>query len=285
MRKHYSTSLLKQSGIAGMLLSLSACGIGSDIANDMGNALGAGIACALTNCKDSADVSLQDISMHFIVTQRNGVVQVDGGLGQSANLLTVVRPSGGDQLSASSNGQTVMLSDIDGTRYKYRAQIPDASVQPVVTVNFIRAGTAYPNMVTLPAVFSIVNPAGPVTLARSAGKLRVQFSRSMPDNVAVGVTMKCTRYDGSSFNEQSDLPYKLDPDAYRIDTLDLDRALNARSVAANNNNANTALVSYCDLELIWTNYTTGTTHPSLNKYSNIRGQRSASHQVFYDARI
>ena len=284
MRKTNPTSLLKQSSAACMLLILSACGGGS-AGTIEGNAVGTEIACALLNCKDSADLALQDISTHFVVTQRNGVVQINGRLGQSANIVTVVRPSGNDQLSASSNGQAVPLSATDELRSRYSAQIPDASVQPVVTVNFIRGGTAYPNMVTLPAVFSIVNPAGPVTLARSAGKLRVQFSRNMQGNLSIRVAMKCTRYDGSSFNEQSDLPFKLEPDAYRIDTLDLDRVLNARSVAANNNNANTALVSYCDLELIWSNYTTGTTHPSLNKYSTISGERSASHQVFYDARL
>lgn len=284
MRKTNPTSLLKQSSAAGMLLILSACGGGS-AADDVANKISTGILCGLFNCKDSADLALQDISTRFVVTQRNGVVLVDAGLGQSANIVTVVRTSGNDQLSASANGQTVPLSATDELRSRYSAQIPDASVQPVVTVNFIRGGTAYPNMVTLPAVFSIVNPAGPVTLARSAGKLRVQFSRNMQGNLSIRVAMKCTRYDGSSFNEQSDLPFKLESDAYRIDTLDLDRALNARSVAANNNNANTALVSYCDLELIWSNYTTGTTHPSLNKYSIISGERSASHQVFYDARL
>ncbi len=284
MRKTNPTSLLKESSAAGMLLILSACGGGS-ADTDTAKEAGTVIVCAFRNCKDSTDVTLQDISTRFIVTQRNGVVQVDAGLGQSANVLTVVRPSGNDQLSASANGQTVTLSDINGARMSYFAQIPDASAQPVVTVNFIRAGTAYPNTVTLPPVFSIVNPAGPVTLARSAGKLRVQFSRSMSGELSIAASMRCTRYDGSSFNEKDFLQYQLDTDAYRINTLDLDRQINARSIAANNNNANTALVSNCDLELTWSNYTIGTTSPGLNKYSYIRGQRSASHQVFYDARL
>ncbi len=282
MRKTNPTSLLKQSSAAGMLLILSACGGGGGITDfDPGKAM----ICALMNCKDSADLALQDISARVVVTRSNGMVQINANLGQSANLLTVVRPSGGDQLSASANGQTVTLSASDELGSNYFAQIPDTSAQPVVTVNFVRAGTAYPSTITLPSVFSIVNPAGPVTLARSAGKLRVQFSPSMPGNLTVGVTMKCTRYDGSSFNEQAGLQYKLDPDAYRIDTLDLDRVLNLSSIVANNNNANTALVSSCDLELSWANYTAGTTHPSLNKYSSIRGGHRAIHRVFYDARL
>lgn len=267
------------------VLILSGCGGGGNPGEDIGNAIGQGVSCAFLNCKESSDLALTDISTRFSVSQNNGVVQVSAGLGQSANLLTVVRPSGSDKLVASGNGQSVILTDnSSGMRTSYSGQFNDNSAQPVVTVSLQRGADNYPATVTIPSAFSITTPAAVSNLPRSAVKMRVQFSRSMPGYVYASMSANCNRTDGSSFTDSTDINHKLDPDAYRIDTLDLDAVLNARSQAKNNNNPNTALVSTCTIDFTWTNYVTGTVSSSLNKYSEIRGLRSVTHRVNYDSR-
>ncbi|GGX39697.1 hypothetical protein [Undibacterium squillarum] len=264
---------------------LSGCGGGGNPGEDIGNAIGQGLVCGVLNCKESSDLALTDISTRFSVSQNNGVVQVDAGLGQSANVFTTVRPSGNDRITASGNGQSIVLSDNSGgMRTKYSGQFNDNSAQPVVTVSLQRGADNYPATVTIPSAFSITTPAAVSNLPRSAVKMRVQFSRAMPGYVYASMSVNCNRTDGSSFTDSTDINHKLDPDAYRIDTLDLDAVLNARSQAKNNNNPNTALVSTCTIDFTWTNYVTGTVSSSLNKYSEIRGLRSVTHRVNYDSR-
>lgn len=285
MKQGFRFSRPLQFSCAMALLVLSGCGGGGNPGEDIGNAIGQGVTCAVLNCKESSDLALTDISTRFSVSQNNGVVQVDAGLGQSANVFTTVRPSGSDKLTASSNGQSVVLTDNSGgMRTSYRGLIADSSAQPVVTVSLQRGADSYPATVTIPSAFSITTPAAVSNLPRTAVKMRVQFSRSMPGYVSVSLAATCNRTDGSSFSDTTDMQYKLDPDAYRIDTLDLDAVLNARSQAKNNNNPNTALVSACTVDFTWTNYVTGTVSSSLNKYSSIRGIRSVTHRVNYDAR-
>ena len=113
-------------------LLLSACGdsIVDEIVDDL--------TCAVTNCKPSDTLKVDDISPRFTVTQDNGQVRVQGRLGYSANVITVVQPSGNDHMSASVGNQRRDLADEDGKRRSYIVLLADASEQPVVTANFVR---------------------------------------------------------------------------------------------------------------------------------------------------
>ncbi len=269
--------------ITGSIL-LSACG-GMDPFDGWPDAIAEGVTCGLTNCTESSVLSPGEIATNFIITQNNSGIRIDAGLGKSLNLITVVRLSDSDKLTATVNGQTVPLSDSsNGERVRYSGTVSNISAQPVVSVSLQRGPDSYPASVTLPAGFDIIAPAGTVNLGRSAGKLRVQFSRSMSGSFYVSMVANCQRSDGTGFTDNTDINPKQDPDAYRIDTADLDAILNERSKARNNNNPNTALVTRCGIDLIWTNSVKGNVSSKLNKYSEIRGLRTVSQRIEYDAR-
>jgi hypothetical protein len=104
--------------VAGLMsvLVLSACGgggfiDGEEIGKAYADALTEGVVCAFSNCKESPDLALSDISAKFYVTQKDGMVQVGASLGQSANLVTTVRPAGADKITATVNGQNLNLAD------------------------------------------------------------------------------------------------------------------------------------------------------------------------------
>ncbi|MCX7218337.1 MAG: hypothetical protein NTY70_05160, partial [Burkholderiales bacterium] len=98
--------------------------------------------------------------------------------------------------------------------------------------------------------------------------------------------MLCQRADASVFEATTALKSVYEPSAaaYRIDTLELDQALNDASRALNSANPNLSLVRSCDLELIWTLSQSGQSASALSKNSSISAQRSASHLLQYDAR-
>ncbi len=261
-------------------LLLSACG-GSIV-----EAIVDDVTCAVTNCKLSDTLKLDDISPKFTVTQENGQVKVEGRLGYSANLLTVVHPSGNDHMSASVGGQRRDLVDEDGKRTNYSVFLADTSEQPIVTANFVRGSELHGSTVTMPKAFSVVAPSGTPMIARSAGKFVVQLSQPYSDRMGLGVNMACKRADGSSFDSKGEpLGVASEGSNYRIGTLDLDAALNRASVNFNPNSPNTSPVQTCELTFRWQLSQTGTVASTLNRHAEIVARRIASQNASYDARL
>ncbi|MBT9492206.1 MAG: hypothetical protein IV107_07605 [Paucibacter sp.] len=261
-------------------LLLSACGgsIVDDIVDD--------VTCAVTNCKQSDTLSLGDISPRFTVTQENGQVKVEGRLGYSANVVTVVHPSGNDHLSASVGNQRRDLADEDGKRTKYSTLLADTSEQPLVTANFVRGSELHGSTVTMPKAFAVVAPTGTPVISRSSGKLLVQMSQPFSDKMSLSVDMLCKRADGSSFDSKGE-PLASSPEggSYRISTVELDLALNRASVNYNTQSPNSSLVQTCELSFHWVLRQTGTVASTLNRHSSIVAERRAKVAASYDARL
>ena len=281
----FSSGLRRRACIAAACgLFLSACGGGGGIEEAAG--------CSLLNCKESATLQVTDISPRYLVTQSGtNRVRVEARLGQSANLLTTVRPSGSDRLSASVGSQRADLGDTDGKRMAFAAEFSESAAQPSVTVMFHRGGETHVSTVTLPAAFSVTAPAGTSYLARSAGKLLVNLSLAKPAQAGASAHVVCQRIDGSFFeNKTVTLPSSYDAQAgalgqYRIDTLTLDAALNEASRLANNSNINTPLVAACEMDVSWIHGVQGQLAAGMNRHGSIQAQRTARHRVNYDARL
>ncbi|MFY7867280.1 hypothetical protein [Roseateles sp.] len=262
-------------------LALSACG-GSNFIDEFVE----DTICGVTNCKESETLKVEDISPRYKVTQDNGVVKIDARLSQSANLITVVRPSGSDRMSASIGALRVDLTDISGRRSDYSAKIADASEEPVVTINFHRGAEVYPSTVTMPKPFSVQSPTGTPLIARSTGQFKVQMTQLPSSKMSLLVAAQCRRADGSSFESKGEpMGVALDGAAYRISTLDLDLALNRASKGVDPATPNTSLVQSCDLNFQWTLNNVGSMAPGLNRYGSIVASRSAAHKASYDARL
>jgi len=269
------------------LLALSACG-GSGPGDDFDNAM----SCIFANCKDSDTLKVADISALYTVSQSGGNVRVDAQLGQSANLLTRLRLTSQDRLSATVGNQRAELTATDSTQLFYAANFSNGTAQPSASVEFQRGADSYTSTVTMPAAFSVVAPTGTSLLARSSGKLLVHLSLPVSVQATASANLiDCVRVDNSHFSAQA-VPVASswdDPAApngrYRIDTLALDKTLNERSANANNNNASTALVASCELELVWTYRLNGTISPGMNQHGYISALRTASHKIVYNSRL
>jgi len=265
-------------------LALSACG-GSEIQSFIDDIVDDTI-CGVTNCKESETLKVEDISPRYKVTQDNGLVKIDARLSQSANLITVVRPSGSDRMSASIGALRVDLTDISGRRSDYSAKIADASEEPMVTINFHRGADVYTSTVKMPKPFSVQSPTGTPLIARSSGQFKVQMTQLPSSNMSLLVAAQCRRADGSSFESKGEpLGVALDGAAYRISTLDLDLVLNRASKGIDPANPNTSLVQSCDLSFNWTLNNVGSMAPGLNRYGSIVASRSAAQKASYDARL
>lgn len=265
-------------------MALSACG-GSEI-KDFVDDFVEDTICGVTNCKESETLKTEDISPHYKITQDNGLVKIDARLSQSANLITVVRPSGSDRLSASIGALRVDLTDTSGRRSDYSAKIADASEQPMVTVNFHRGAEVYTSTVTMPKPFSVQSPTGTPLITRSSGQFKVQMTQLPSSKMSLLVAAQCRRADGSSFESKGEpMGLVLDGAAYRISTLDLDLALNRTSKGADPAAINTSLVQSCDLSFNWAHNEEGSMAPGLNRYGSIVARRSVTHKASYDARL
>ena len=270
---------------------LAACGGGGT--GGTPEPLSDAVVCGLRNCTESATLRTDEISTRFVVKPAadQASVKIQGFLGKSANLTTTVLMAPGERLSASvDGGAETPLSNPDGKRMDYTATLPASSVQPRVTLVFLRDGIRHVNEVVLPPPFSVVQPTGTPTVARSAGNLLVRLGPdSAGANASPGADGRCSRSDGSGFDVKDMLlSARNEPGtvgAYRISTLDLDLALNSASQGANNNNPNTPLVTRCDLTLTWLTASSGKTAATLNQYSVFSGNREATHTIVYDARL
>lgn len=278
-------------GTSALLLS----GCGGGVAQDIGNAIG----CALSNCTESPMLTVGEISTHYTITQIGNAVEFRVGLGKSANVFTIVKPSGADRLSASYGNQSVYLTDLYGDRSIYTANLVDDSakplpgtnaVTPLVTVNFHRGADTYASTVYMPPPFEILSPSGPTNLGRSTGKIQVRLGIHDPNSVGFTMAGNCQRTDGSNFDLATSTSTAIFKESatqegmtYRINTLDLDLTLNQVSKGINTATPNQALVKECGLDFTWTENISGQTPSAMSKYGYIIGQKRASHKVYYFA--
>lgn len=274
-----------------LLGSLCACGgsPGKEIGESIGNAVG----CGLRNCTESSTLRTDEISLRFTAEQREGqsTVTVSGFLGKSANLFTTVRMGSNERLDAAvDGGADVRMSNPDGQRLDYMATFPAHSAQPPAKVVFVRDGVSHVGQVVIPPAFTVQQPTGTPTLARSAGNLLVTLSpASAGANASVLANGRCTRTDDTRFDVKDETlsprAENATPGAYRVDALSLDQQMNGVSQQLNNNNPGTPLVSRCALTLTWSTSAVGSIASTLNQHSAFVGYRRASHALDYDARL
>ncbi|MCV2350715.1 hypothetical protein [Paucibacter sp. Y2R2-4] len=265
-------------------LMLSACGGGGlqDQINDFVDSAG----CAISNCKQSDTLRIEDIRPEYKVTQEGSQVRIESRLGFGDNPFSVVYRSGSDRLSAGIGALRVDMTDDTGKGITYVGKLADATEQPSVFVNFHRGGEVYTSSITMQKPFSVVSPSGVPVIARSTGAFKVQMSQPASSGMGVLVSALCKRADGTSFDSNDlFLGNTIDGNSYRISTLDLDLALNNASKNYNPNSPNSSLVQSCDLTFNWTHRITGTTASGMNRSGWIQSLRSATHKASYDARL
>ncbi|MEO6280795.1 hypothetical protein [Roseateles sp.] len=263
---------------------LAGCG---GATNDVADPVVDGFICAFRNCTESSTLNVDEISPRFTATQNDSdrTILVEGGLGKSANVFTAVLPAPGERLSASVDGGTeVTMGNPDGKRLDYSAGLTSASAQPVVRVVFTRAGVPNISEVTMPAGFTVLQPAAGVALARTAGDVDVRLSSTaLTTSMADGT---CSRTDGSSFPVKNEiLPATIQSSVvggYRLNGAALDDALNLASRSHNNNIVTTPLVSRCQLTVAWRRTAWGTVAPAMNAHGAIGGYRQALQALTYD---
>lgn len=270
---------------------LAGCSVGSDIAEDIGEGIGETIGCIFSNCKDSADLRLEDISARHRISQSGNTVTILAQLSQSANAATVVRPSGGDRLSASFGGQLIELRDLsDGRRERYGASFIHAGEQPSVSVVFHRGADSHVSSAAPPRPFVVLAPVGPVTQTRNGTGVTVVLglpASVQPRNLLTG---RCERVDGSRFEAETQLPAQLlsaaaDRQTYQVDPAVLDIKLNERSIAANNGVVTTPFIRRCELTVTWAHEVRGQTSTTLNHHGRITGAYEVMHRLNYEAQV
>jgi len=265
--------------LACLAAGLAACGGSSDEE-------GTAIVCVFTNCKESPDVALADISPRYEVSQEGSRVTVSGNLGYRYNVLTVVRIGGTDDLTTTSGTQTRRVDATDDTRLLYATSLDGQGQNPTVSVDFVRSGLANRSTVTLPATFTIVSPTGPVSLALSAGQLLVDVSVPATETLVVHADGSCLRADGTAFNVKAlSAPASLvtavpGGSRYRIDTPDLSALLDANSIS---DGSSQAQVASCELQLGWQRQQYGTSPASMHPSGYILGMALQRMNVHYDA--
>lgn len=274
-----------------LMAALAACGGGPG--GEIGDAIGNGLSCGLRNCTESSTLRPDEISLRFSAEQSEGqsTVVVSGFLGKSANVFTTVRMGSNERLDAAADGSAdVRMSNPDGQRMDYTASFAAHSAQPRAKVAFVRDGVSHVGEVVLPPAFTVLQPGGTPTLARSAGNLLVTLSpASASSGAAAHATGRCTRTDDTTFDVSDESLYPRTDGTvaggYRVDTLAVDQQLNAVSQRLNNSNPNTPLVSRCSLTVKWSTMVMGSVPATLNAHSAFAGYRHASHNLVYDAKL
>lgn len=275
--------LFAAAAAASLLASCGGSNVGSEVAED--------ISCIFLACKESADLRLEDISPRHRISQTGNTVTILAQLSQSANLVTVVRPSGGDRLSASFGGQAIELRDIsNGMRQRYGASFTHAGEQPNVSVLFHRGTDSHVSSAALPRPFVMLEPVGPVTQTRNGPG--VTFVLGLPGSAPLGnlLSGRCERVDGSRFEVETQLPAQLvsavaDRQTYQVDPAVLDIKLNERSTAANNGIVTTPFVRRCELTVTWAHEVRGQAATTLNHHGRITGAYEVMQRLNYEAQL
>jgi hypothetical protein len=274
---------------ASLVASLAVAGCGG-IADDLAQPIRDTVSCAVRICTESSTLNADEISPRFTATQTDGerTVVVDGFLGKSANFATTVMPAANERLSASADGGAeVTMTDADGKRLDYAANLSSVSAQPVVRVIFTRAGVRHVSEVTLPAAFTVLQPTGSPTLTRGAADLPVRLSLATTNTAGATAKGSCTRTDGSSFTVNGAglgaFAETSVAGGYRLIAANIDEAMNSASRTANSGAAATPLVARCQLTVAWGQRASGTIAPTLNAHGELGGVRQATHPLSYDA--
>ncbi len=122
-----------------------------------------------------------------------------------------------------------------------------------------------------PPGFAVLQPTGTPLLTRSGAALPVRLSQStaaMASPTARGSRSRSFALGG-----------------YRLDPALVDASHTERSRSLNNNDTRTPAVTRCDLVVTWTQELVGTTPATINRHGVMRGRRTATDCLTYDARL
>lgn len=218
------------------------------------------LGCVFSNCKNSAELPLQDLAPSIEVRQAGTRVTTAAEMGYRANLLTSVNLSGGDVYVMSTGSQSMSLPGTAQPPFVYTGAFDGQPAQPAVTVDFRRGANVYRSSVTPPAEFSVVSPAGAVTLDKSAGQLLVELSiPGGTSGVRAVVTGNCAHSDGATRPvdgytvNTAVLSSTSATTTYRIDTIALHNLLNTPNAPPS-----TVTATGCDLTVTWRREVEGT---------------------------
>ena len=158
-RQAPSLTLLAAAAVLVGLPVLSGCG------GNPADAMADAYACALTNCKSSKDVAVQDLRLGGSLIREEGRINASFGLGYRANLLTVVRLESPDGLVLLPGPVPLEATSQGGGSVGAQVQ----STQDRWTVRLQHGGQSYDSSIELPPAVQIRVPA-PSTLTRSLGQ-------------------------------------------------------------------------------------------------------------------
>jgi hypothetical protein len=252
--------------VAAAAVALVACGGGGGF-DDVAE----GIACAFANCKNSAELPLQDLAPHIEVSQQATRITGKAGMGYRANLVTVVDLTGGDTFTMVSGAQSVQLQGSSRPNYAYVGSLDGQPTTPTVSIDFQRGGQVYRSTVTLPPQFTLLSPTAPIVVNNSAGQMTADLSipagTTGVDAVAVG---DCMYSDGISRAvtwapvASVESAGTTSSSTYRVNTSSLNAAVNPLNLPPS------VTATQCDLTLTWRRETKGTV-PSAFYGGLIRG--------------
>ncbi|MEJ5999853.1 hypothetical protein [Paucibacter soli] len=264
--------------------ALAGCG---GVADDIAKPIADAYVCAFTNCKESDSLALEDISPSFVVSRAAGQLRVEAGFGYRANLLTQVRLSSSDRLSAIVDGQRHDFSSTDDSRANWVAQFPANGATPSVQLTLERGTRTLTSSVQLPQL-ALLSTAQSVTLTRSSGGYVVQLSSGDSAHLGARVEGECSRVDGSRFKLTGDaIAYSPQGSgaggawAYRVDSAQLDSRLNELSRQNNKQDPATSPVASCQLSVNWVLDQPGQLDPGFSSHGRIVGRAQVSQGLSY----
>jgi len=267
------------------LLAVALAGCGG-VADDIAKPVVDTYVCAFTNCKESETLALQDISPSFVVSQAEGQLRAEAGFGYRANLLTQVRLSGSDRLSAMAQGQRHDFSNTDDSRASWVAQWPAEGGAAGVQLVLQRGAQTFVSSVQLP-VLAMPSAQQELTLTRSSGGYAAQLSSGDSAHLSAHADGVCTRVDGSGFTLQGQgievSPRGGGADAwlYWVDSAWLDKRLNELSRQSNGAAAGTAAVASCQLAVSWALEVPGQLDPAFSSHGRIVGRALVRQRLSY----
>lgn len=264
-----------------LLIGLSACGGAGDLGNDIGN----GIQCGLSNCKSSTEVAPQDLRLGGQLRREAGRVTADLGFSYRANLLTVVRLDAPDALWLMPGN--VRLAPTSDLGESLAAQVQ--SSQEAWTVRLQHRGQTLDSTVSLPAAVQI-RVAAPASLQRSQGQFGSTLSGpaglnpqlSLADGECQLADGRTVRWTGYRSGPQARLQASTaDQSQYAVGLEDLQASLDQAAAGAAGSPSNPVTVRQCRLGLVWEYSVKGTVATGLSTYSLLTGISQARQVLSY----
>lgn len=263
------------------LMLLASCG-GSPIdAEALGNGIGEAFVCVFANCKPSAEVSTQDVTLSYRATHSGNQVTIEAQLNQ-ANRWAVLQLSPGDSLSAELNGRPLELKGTTATSPYHSASLEVPGDFPMVKVSFHRGGQTYSSTVTLPRRFAMLSPGGSAQLNSRSADLDVVLALPGPSKPTLRSDGSCVLENGSNSSISTALPFVLveagaSEQRYRLKAADLSRHVETAL------STGTSKPRTCEFKLSWAMVESASAPDGLSKLGNRTGEAAVKLNLSYDA--